>query len=115
MFGMVFIGMIGGCNVADEVCAQHCGVKTELVNVKEDIRDIKENCGVARNAIETVNKTKTPLWAFILMVGMVISSLGLQWATYQSISGLAMKMAVFESRIQTIERHTCDLPINNRR
>ena len=115
MFEMVFIETIGDCDMTEEVCAQHCGVKTELVNVKEDVVEIKSNCAATRNAIEIVNKTKTPLWAFILMIGMVISSLGLQWATYKSITELSMKMAVFESRIQTIERQTCDLPINNRR
>ena len=107
MFGMVFTGMIGDCEMADEVCAQHCGVKTELVNVKEDIRDIKENCGVTMRAMAETNKTKTPLWAFILRIGMVISSLGLQWATFSSITELSTKMAVFESRILIIEQHTC--------
>lgn len=91
-----------------DVCNQHCGVKTEITNIKEDIVDIRHQSVTSIESLFNAVKGKTPLWAFILMIGMVVSSLGLQWATYKSITELSMKMAVFENRIQTIERQTCN-------
>lgn len=115
MSGGGFTEMIGDYEMADsEVCSQHCGVKTEIVNIKEDITDNRRQQMSDMKTVFDAVRTKTPLWAFILMIGMVISSLGLQWATYKSITELSMKMAVFETRIHTIERQVCDLPTNRR-
>ena len=72
-----------------DTCKEHCMVKSEVADLKFAVPRM------------------TPLWAFLLLVTLVVSGLGLQWATYKSVMDLTTKMAVFEQRIQTIERVTC--------